>query len=292
MTLAKALRLTQPYVSDVACGSYRTIAVQNAWKFAAYFGCRIEDFSFTPPTVGLKAGRTLEVAGHPAVMTGHPVSAVTSLRCLASWTTFAAGSYGSARRALRDGWHGSRRRRRRRWRRRPRCQVKARSRGYAVDGTSSPQRRSRGSCERRRQARGGRHGRGGRGATKLPRMSDTRSLERLATEGSASGVLRGGGRKSSGWSRAGCGRWTESGRGGEKHPGREVERLGRVRRRLPRAELRSPRTPYRPAVFVQRCFTSRGQTDPSRTRLAGWAAISGCGRCDWCGGIGSAGRPA
>ena len=43
MTLAKALRLTQPYVSDVARGRYRTITVENAWKFAAYFGCRIED---------------------------------------------------------------------------------------------------------------------------------------------------------------------------------------------------------------------------------------------------------
>ena len=68
VTLAKALRLTQSYVSDVACGSYRTIAVENAWKFAAYFGCRIEDFSVTLLTFGLKAGRTLEVAGHPAVM--------------------------------------------------------------------------------------------------------------------------------------------------------------------------------------------------------------------------------
>ena len=68
VTLAKALRLTQSYASDVACGSYRTIAVENVWKFAAYFGCRIEDFSVTLPTVGLKAGRTLEVAGHPAVM--------------------------------------------------------------------------------------------------------------------------------------------------------------------------------------------------------------------------------
>ena len=43
VTLAKALRLTQPYVSDVARGRCRTITVENAWKFAAYFGCRIED---------------------------------------------------------------------------------------------------------------------------------------------------------------------------------------------------------------------------------------------------------
>ena len=40
VTLAKPLRLTQPYVSDVARGRYRTITVENAWKFAAYFGCR------------------------------------------------------------------------------------------------------------------------------------------------------------------------------------------------------------------------------------------------------------
>ena len=43
VTVAKALGLTQPYVSDVARGRYRTITVENAWKFAAYFGCRIED---------------------------------------------------------------------------------------------------------------------------------------------------------------------------------------------------------------------------------------------------------
>ena len=48
VTVAKALRLTQPYVSDVARGRYRTITVENAWKFAAYFGCRIEDL-FPPP---------------------------------------------------------------------------------------------------------------------------------------------------------------------------------------------------------------------------------------------------
>ena len=48
VTLAKALRLTQPYVSDVARGRYRTITVENAWKFAAYFGCRIEDLFPSP----------------------------------------------------------------------------------------------------------------------------------------------------------------------------------------------------------------------------------------------------
>ena len=48
VTVAKALRLTQPYVSDVARGRYRTIAVENVWKFAAYFGCRIEDLFPSP----------------------------------------------------------------------------------------------------------------------------------------------------------------------------------------------------------------------------------------------------
>ena len=41
--VAKALGLTQPYVSDVARGRYRTITVENARKFASYFGWRIED---------------------------------------------------------------------------------------------------------------------------------------------------------------------------------------------------------------------------------------------------------
>ena len=43
VNLAKALGLTQPYVSDVARERYRTITVENARKFASYFGCRIED---------------------------------------------------------------------------------------------------------------------------------------------------------------------------------------------------------------------------------------------------------
>ncbi len=47
-TVAKALGLTQPYVSDVARGRYRTITVENAWKLAAYFGCRIEDLFPSP----------------------------------------------------------------------------------------------------------------------------------------------------------------------------------------------------------------------------------------------------
>lgn len=43
LTVAKALGLPQPYVSDVARARYRTITVENARKFARYFGCSIED---------------------------------------------------------------------------------------------------------------------------------------------------------------------------------------------------------------------------------------------------------
>ena len=43
LTVAQALGLAQPYVSDVARGRYRTITVENARKFARYFGCSIED---------------------------------------------------------------------------------------------------------------------------------------------------------------------------------------------------------------------------------------------------------
>jgi transcriptional regulator with XRE-family HTH domain len=38
-----ATGLTQPYISDVARNRYRTITVDNAHKFAEYFGCQIED---------------------------------------------------------------------------------------------------------------------------------------------------------------------------------------------------------------------------------------------------------
>lgn len=41
--LADAVSLTQPYVSDVARGRHATITVENAHKFASYFGCAIED---------------------------------------------------------------------------------------------------------------------------------------------------------------------------------------------------------------------------------------------------------
>ena len=43
IAVAKAIGLPQPYISDVARRRYRTITVENAWKFARYFGCRIED---------------------------------------------------------------------------------------------------------------------------------------------------------------------------------------------------------------------------------------------------------
>lgn len=43
VTLAEAIGLLQPYISDVARGRYRTITVGNARKFADYFGCSIGD---------------------------------------------------------------------------------------------------------------------------------------------------------------------------------------------------------------------------------------------------------
>lgn len=43
IALADALGVPQPYVSDVARQRYRTITVENARKFANFFGCSIED---------------------------------------------------------------------------------------------------------------------------------------------------------------------------------------------------------------------------------------------------------
>ena len=43
VSVAKALGIPQPYVSDVARQRYRTITVEKARKFADYFGCSIED---------------------------------------------------------------------------------------------------------------------------------------------------------------------------------------------------------------------------------------------------------
>ncbi len=42
---ADGVSLTQPYVSDVARGRHDTITVDNARKFAAFFGCAIEDLN-------------------------------------------------------------------------------------------------------------------------------------------------------------------------------------------------------------------------------------------------------
>lgn len=42
-SIAEAIGVSQQYFSDVACGRYQTITVDNASKFAEYFGCAIED---------------------------------------------------------------------------------------------------------------------------------------------------------------------------------------------------------------------------------------------------------
>lgn len=41
--LADGIGLRQQYVSDVACDRFGTITVENARKFAEFFGCTIED---------------------------------------------------------------------------------------------------------------------------------------------------------------------------------------------------------------------------------------------------------
>jgi transcriptional regulator with XRE-family HTH domain len=41
--LAEAIGVTQPYVSAVATGRHSTITVENAVKFAEFFGCSVED---------------------------------------------------------------------------------------------------------------------------------------------------------------------------------------------------------------------------------------------------------
>jgi transcriptional regulator with XRE-family HTH domain len=43
MDVATATGLPQPYISDVARNRYQTITVENAHKFAEFFGCAIED---------------------------------------------------------------------------------------------------------------------------------------------------------------------------------------------------------------------------------------------------------
>lgn len=41
--VATGTGLPQPYISDVARNRYQTITVENARKFADFFGCQIED---------------------------------------------------------------------------------------------------------------------------------------------------------------------------------------------------------------------------------------------------------
>ncbi len=43
LDVKEATGLPQPYISDVARNRYQTITVDNARKFAEYFGCAIED---------------------------------------------------------------------------------------------------------------------------------------------------------------------------------------------------------------------------------------------------------
>ncbi len=43
MDVAATTGLPQSYISDVARNRYQTITVDNARKFADYFGCQIED---------------------------------------------------------------------------------------------------------------------------------------------------------------------------------------------------------------------------------------------------------
>lgn len=47
-SLARATGFSQPYISDVVRSRYGTITLDNAWRFARYFGCAIEDL-FPPP---------------------------------------------------------------------------------------------------------------------------------------------------------------------------------------------------------------------------------------------------
>lgn len=43
LEVSEGTGLPQPYISDVARDRYQTITVENARKFADYFGCQIED---------------------------------------------------------------------------------------------------------------------------------------------------------------------------------------------------------------------------------------------------------
>ena len=52
VAVAEALGVTQAYVSDVVRHRHSTITVANAWKFARYFGCSIDDL-FPPRDEGV-----------------------------------------------------------------------------------------------------------------------------------------------------------------------------------------------------------------------------------------------
>lgn len=41
--ISRATGLSPQYINDVARGRYQTVTVDNAHKFAEYFGCAIED---------------------------------------------------------------------------------------------------------------------------------------------------------------------------------------------------------------------------------------------------------
>jgi len=41
--LSRATRLPQQYISDVKKGRWRALRLDNAYKFATFFGCYIED---------------------------------------------------------------------------------------------------------------------------------------------------------------------------------------------------------------------------------------------------------
>jgi transcriptional regulator with XRE-family HTH domain len=43
MDCAREFDLTPQYISDVKAGRFQNISVENAHKFAAFFGCAIED---------------------------------------------------------------------------------------------------------------------------------------------------------------------------------------------------------------------------------------------------------
>jgi DNA-binding XRE family transcriptional regulator len=43
MECAREFDLTPQYISDVKAGRFQNISVENAHKFAAFFGCAIED---------------------------------------------------------------------------------------------------------------------------------------------------------------------------------------------------------------------------------------------------------